>query len=425
MDLSSTLIVVVLAILMEAFFSGSEFALISVNRPKLQHLAEKGNRSAQAVLDLLKTPETLFTTTSLGTNLAVVISTAVFTAYMVGHFGTKGDFFAVIIISPFILFGGEIIPKMIVQSRADSATLLIVYPLRFFHKIFSPLIPVFTFLTNFFLRGFGGKEQIAKTLSREHIRQITRLDAQASSLEISEKRMLHKIFNFGETTVEQCMVPLAQIINIKDTANMAEAHAIANESGFSRLPVYHERIFNLIGILNTFDLLNVPSDTTPITGVIRPAYYVPPNKKIDDLLKELQQSGLHMAIVVDEYGGCIGIVTMEDLLEEIFGEIEDEYDEPEKLYESYADGGFLIGADKEIDLINDRLDTHLPKGDYDTLGGLVIDRLEKIPSPGDQVVENGVRLTVKDASKKKINSIILRKIDKENTSLEVNGEKPD
>ena len=176
---------------------------------------------------------------------------------------------------------------------------------------------------------------------------------------------------------------------------------------------FHERVFNLIGVLNTFDLLTVPEDDSPITELIRPAYYVPPNKKLDDLLKELQQRGLHLAIVVDEYGGCTGIVTIEDIVEEIVGEIEDEYDEPLQKYTAYDEDGYLIDGDKEIVSVNEELKLDLPEGDYETIAGLMIENLEKIPTAGDQVEIKGFRLTVKEASKRKINSIIVRKISSE------------
>ncbi|MBI4389429.1 MAG: HlyC/CorC family transporter [Nitrospinae bacterium] len=411
MDLGTTLIVVCISVALEAFFSGSEIALISVNRIKIQHKAGEGNVSARAVLDLLKTPERIFATTSLGTNLAVVTSTSFFAAYMVTHFAENGDLYATLILAPLILFGGEIVPKLVFQTHADALIHILVWPLKFFNKIFSPVNFLFTRISGVLLKGILAPEQIkAKTFSREMIRQIIRIDSKTSELDIAEKKMIHKIFNFGEITVEQCMVPLIQIYAIKDTATLEEAHQIAVDSGYSRLPVFHERMFNLIGILNTFDLLNLPRDNSPIDELIRPAYYVPPNKKIDDLLKELQQRGLHMAIVVDEYGGCIGIITIEDLLEEIVGEIEDEYDRPEKRYESYADKGYLVEADMEIGAINEAMNLNLPKGAYETLAGLIIDRLGKIPSPGEQVVVNGYRLTVRDTTKRKINTVIVREI---------------
>jgi putative hemolysin len=412
MDFTTTIIFVGFGVLLEAFFSGSEIAMIAINKIKMKQKAEEGSSSARTVLDLLQNPEKLFATTSLGTNLAMVTSSAVFTAFMVSHLGSSGEWMAMFILFPLILFCGEIVPKIVFQNQPNAIMLVMVKPLNLFCTVFSPIISVFTHtsstITNMML---GQGDASEKTHSRDQIRQVLSLDSQAVDLDIAERKMIHKIFNFGEINVEQCMVPLIRITAVDDTASLKETLDIANESGFSRLPVFHERMYNLIGILNTFDLINQPvNDEIPVTDLVRPAYYVPPNKKIDDLLRELQQRGLHMAIVVDEHGGCTGIVTMEDLLEEIVGEIEDEYDKPEKGYEHYADGGFLIEAEMEINVINDDLNLDLPIGDYETLAGLVIHHLEKIPNSGEQVVVDGYRLTIKEASKRKIQTIILRKI---------------
>jgi len=412
MDFATTLILVFLGILLEAFFSGSEIGMVSVNRIKMKQLADDGNSAAKAVLKLLENPERLFTTTSLGTNLAMVASTAIFTAFMVIHFGNSGEWMAMLIISPLIFFGGEIIPKVIFQHRADSIMLFMIYPLIFFYKILSPFI---IWLSKASAR-FTSQVQLSsteehKTFSRDQLQRVLSLESQTVDLGVTEKKIIHNIFNFGEIRAEHCMVPLIQMTALRDTATMTEAHDVANDSGFSRMPIFHERIYNLIGILNTFDLLDQPVDNTPITNLIRPAYYVPPNKKIDDLLKELQQRGLHMAIVVDEYGGCIGLITIEDLLEKIVGEIEDEYDKPEKIYEHYADGGYLVDGSTEINVLNDSLNWDIPSGDFDTLAGLTIDRLERIPNPGDQVIVGLYRITVKEASKRKIQALIIRKLD--------------
>ncbi len=424
MDFATTLILVLLGILLEAFFSGAEIGMVSVNRIKMKQLAEDGNSAAQSVLKLLDNPERLFTTTSLGTNLAMVTSTAIFTAFMVTHFGDSGEWMAMLIISPLIFFAGEIIPKVIFQHRADSLMLFMVYPLIFFYKILSP----FTSWLSKTSAKVTSRMQSAtteehKTFSRDQLRGVLSLESQAVDLGVTEKKIIHNIFNFGELRAEHCMVPLIQMIAIRDTATMQEAHDVANDSGFSRVPVFHERMYNLIGILNTFDLLDQPVDNTPITSLIRPAYYIPPIKKIDDLLKELQQRGLHMAIVVDEYGGCIGLITIEDLLEKIVGEIEDEYDKPEKTYEPYADGGYLADGSTEIGVLNDALNWDLPGGDFETLAGLAIDRLERIPNSGDQVVVGSYRITVKEASKRKIQSLIIRKLDP-SQKTSTNGKTP-
>ena len=412
MDPTTTIFWVLLAIAMEAFFSGSEIGMVSVNRIKMKKLAEEGNSSAQAILKLLDNPEKLFTTTSLGTNLAMVTSTAISTAFMVENFGDFGEWIAMLFIFPLVFFGGEIIPKVIFQNRADSLMPVMIYPLNLFHNCMGPIIKWLSYTSQHLSsRVPEGMTEKTFTFSRDQLRKVLSLESQTVDLGTTEKKIIHNIFNFGELIAEQCMVPLVQMTAIKDTASMREAHEIANESGLSRLPVFHERMHNLIGILNAFDLLDQEMDDTPITELIRPAHYIPPNKKIDDLLKELQQGGLHMAFVVDEYGGCIGLVTIEDLLEKIVGEIEDEYDKPEELYKPYAEGGFLIEGNTEISVLNETLGWELPGGDFETIAGLVINRLEKIPHPGDQVLAGLYRLTVKDASKRKIQSLIVRKLD--------------
>ena len=412
MDPATTIFWVLVAVMLEAFFSGSEIGMVSVNRIKMKQLAEEGNSAAKSVLTLLDDPEKLFTTTSLGTNLAMVTSTAIFTAFMVSQFGAFGEWMAMVIIFPLVFFGGEIIPKVIFQNRADSLMLIMIYPLNLFYKVMRPFINWLSktsqSLTSRVPEGITEK---TFTFSRDQLRKALSLDSQTVDLGTTEKKIIHNIFNFGELTAEQCMVPLVQMTAIKDTATLQEAHEMANDSGFSRLPVFHERMHNLIGILNAFDLLDQEMDNSPITALVRPTHYIPPNKKIDDLLKELQQGGLHMAFVVDEYGGCIGLVTIEDLLERIVGEIEDEYDKPEELYKPYAEGGFLIEGNTEVSVLNETLGWDLPGGDFETIAGLVIDRLEKIPHPGDQVLAGSYRLTVKDSSKRKIQSLIVRKLE--------------
>ncbi len=249
-----------------------------------------------------------------------------------------------------------------------------------------------------------------KSFSRDQILQVLSLDSQTIELDAIERTMIHKIFNFGEITVEQCMVPLVQLTAIPDDSTLEEAHQLAVETGYSRFPIFHERMHNIIGILNTFDLLNQPTDDSSISHLVRPAHYVPPSKKIDDLLNELQQRGLHMAVVVDEYGGCTGLTTVEDLLEEIVGEIEDEYDKPEQQFKPYTGGGYLIDGAMEIDAINETIRLNLPTGNYETLAGLLLNRLETIPQPGEQVIVNDIRLTVKETSRRKIQSVIAMKI---------------
>ena len=420
MALSTTLILIGSFILMEAFFSGSEIGMIAINRIKMKKKADEGNVSAQIVLDLLNTPEKLFATTSLGTNLAVVSSTSIFTAYMVTNMGPKGELMAMVILSPIILFAGEIVPKIILQNRADIIMPFLIRPLNISLELLSPIISFFTGISNFVtykLIRLPKKDK--KSFSRDQILQVLSLDSQTIALDAAERTMIHKIFNFGEITVDQCLVPLVQLIAIRDDSTLKEAHQLAVETGLSRFPIFHERMHNIIGILNTFDLLNQTIDDSPLTDLIRPAHYIPPNKKIDDLLKELQKRGLHMGVVVDEYGGCIGLTTVEDLLEEIVGEIEDEYDKPEQKFQPYPGGGYIIDGEMEIDAINETIKLNLPTGDYETLAGLILNRLQTIPQTGEQITVEDVRLTVKETSRRKIQSIIAIKVIPEKTQKDL------
>ncbi|QPJ63506.1 MAG: HlyC/CorC family transporter [Candidatus Nitronauta litoralis] len=419
MDLTSTLILVVVFILMEAFFSGCEIGLISINRFKIRQDAEEGNETARRVQNLLSSPERFFSTTSVGTNIAVVSSTAIFTAYAVTLTKDWGDLVAVVILSPVILFLGEIVPKIIFQAKADTLIPLLIHPLTWFTRIFGPVTNIFAGIHTKMLGWLFKSESISRKslVSRDQLVQVVKPEFENAELDAVEKKMIHRIFNLGDITVEQCMVPLVQMYGISDSATLSEANTIANETGFSRLPVFHERIFNTIGILNTFDLLTAPCDNTRITSLIRPAYYVPPNKKADDLLRELQQRGLHIACVVDEYGGCIGIVTVEDLVEEIVGDIEDEFDQPEEKIETYTEGGYIVEAEMDIEAINEALQLELPEGEYETIGGLIIDRLERIPSPGDQVDLGEIRLTVRESGKRKVNTVIITRIEAHGPSI--------
>ena len=255
MDLGTTITLVLVCILVEAFFSGCEIGMISINRFKMEQRAKEGSTSARMILDLIGNPDRLFATTSMGTNVAVVCASAVFTGYMITHFDEWGDFISMLIISPIILFGGEIIPKVIFQNRADSIMQFFIHPLNLFCRVMSPVLHLFSVAYNLFLRlVLRGAHKVNLTpVSREQIRYISHPDSLTSELDIDEKKMIHRIFNFGELRVEQVMVPLIQTYAISDTATIREANHIANETGYSRLPVFHERMFNLMGILNTFD----------------------------------------------------------------------------------------------------------------------------------------------------------------------------
>jgi len=408
----TVIIIVLFCLVVEGFFSGSELGFISVNRIKIKHLSETGGKAAQQVEELLKTPERIFGTTSIGTNIAVVSSTAVVTAYLVELFGKKGDLYAAVILFPVILLFGEIIPKTIFQQKADSLIIKIIWPFKIALNIFNPVVSIISKMTNYTLVLAAGKQGLKKHfITREELRAIAMPGLDQSELDSDDKRMIQKILDFRDITAEECMTPLINLTAIDESSSADYAIQKARESSFSRLPVFKERIYNITGIIHTFGLLSLPEDENSIKNIIRPAFYVPASKRVDDLFQQMQDKGDHMAVVVDEYGAAIGIITIEDMLEEIVGEIEDEFDKIPSLYVKKGKDYYEIKGEMEIDMINEELEIQLPLGDYETLAGLVTHGMGKIPKAEEKLNLEEYQIVVKEADPRKV---ILLEVKKRN-----------
>ncbi|HLA48529.1 MAG TPA: hemolysin family protein, partial [Nitrospinota bacterium] len=321
MDILTVILIALFCLVSEGFFAGSEIALVSVNRIKIKHEAESGSRVAKIIDLLLSSPEKLFVTSSLGINLSVVIGTSVVTGFLVAKYGNRGDFYATLIMSPLSILLAEIIPKSVFQHRADFFARLSIYPLRGVMLILYPFVSVTSYITNFIMFYFTGKREFrGHFVTREEIKYLVKV-AEKKVLDVEEKKIIGKIFDFRNITVEECMIPLINIVALDENSIMEMARRRVEHTNYSRIPVFRERIHNIHGILNASDILRASDDAT-IKNLMKPAYYVPKGKKINELLEELQWLGIQMAVVVDEYGGTIGIVTREDILEEIVGEIE-------------------------------------------------------------------------------------------------------
>jgi len=404
MDILTVIFIAIFCLVSEGFFAGSEIALVSVNRIKIKHEAESGSKVAKVIDLLLSSPEKLFVTSSLGINLSVVIGTSVVTAFLVDRYGNRGDFYATLIMSPLSILLAEIIPKSVFQHRADFFARLSIYPLRAVMLILYPFVSVTSYITNFIMFYFTGKREFkGHFVTREEIKYLIRL-AEKKILDAEEKKIIGKIFDFRNITVEECMVPLINVVALDENSTIEMAKGKIEDTSYSRIPIFRERIHNIHGILNVSDILRA-SDDAAIKNLMKPAYYVPKGKKINELLEELQWLGIQMAVVVDEYGGTIGIVTREDILEEIVGEIEDEYDTGERLFEKYPDGTYFINARMEIDAINEQLSFRIPKGDYETLGGFLLNQFQRIPKVDDTVEYGDLFFKVIDSDDRSIKKV--------------------
>jgi CBS domain containing-hemolysin-like protein len=394
--------------LLEGFFAASEIALVSANRRRLQFLAEEGHRGARITLKLLAKPEYFLATTLMGAYMSGMANTVLVTALLLQQWGSSGEVAAMLLLPPLLLILGEITPKSIGRQQATSLVLRLGPVVWVISWIFYPFTFIFALVSRavLFLTGVRRTSQLP-FITREDLRLVVKRGGPEVDLETQERLIIHRILQFSLRTVKEVMVPLVRVAAVPDTLTVGQALEEFRVTPFARFPVYHRRIDNLIGVLHSFDLLGEDHLSQPIKPHIRPLLYVPEIKKIDRLLTEMQRSGTHLAAVVDEYGGAVGIVTIEDLLEEIVGEIADEFDQEVSPYKKLAEGHYLITARMEIGALNEFLHLDLPPGDYETLAGFLIAHLGDLPRPGDHVQYRNLRFTVRQADSRTLKEVEL------------------
>ncbi|HUT38120.1 MAG TPA: hemolysin family protein [Methanoregula sp.] len=386
----------VICILLSAFFSSSEVALISLTRAKVRTLVNEGRPGSNAVAALKESPEHLLITILIGNNIVNVAAAALATAIAIRMFGDIGVGIATGFVVIILLFFSEIGPKIYATRASDSFALTVAPIILFLSRIFIPLIWLVERVSP--KLGFG-KDAIEPSVTEEEIKEWIGVGKEDGSIEQGEQDMLYSVLEFADTTAREIMTLRVNVIAMEDSVSFEEAIRIFNQTGFSRIPVYNDQIDNITGILNVKDVFSAMvshrKDST-IKDVMYDPMFVPETKKIDDLLKELQVNRVQMAIVLDEYSSFVGIVTVEDILEEIVGDIMDEYDKEEPEVQNISEGVFVIDAQMWVEDVNERLEIDLPVDEsYETIGGLIIDRLGHIPlHPGEKVEVNEGKITL-------------------------------
>jgi len=391
---------------LEAFFSGSEIALIAANPQKIRKSSQVSPSRIEMTLDLLKDRERILATTLCGTNLSVVTNSILITSFLLSQLSEKGELYAVILLTPLLLIFGEIIPKTLFQQHANSIALKVAYPIWLASYVFYPLVFLITKVTQYLFHLSGAKRSHGLPfVTREELRLIVKMSRKGSDLTPEEITMIDRLFDFAHTTVKEAMVPLVDVVAVEDTATVKEVVELIDMKGHSRFPVYQERIDNIIGVINSFDLLDSSLSESPIASFIRTVSYVPEVKPVDGLLVEMQKQRNHLSIVVDEYGGSVGIITIEDILEEIVGEIEDEYDPDKKLYRRTGEGRYIVNARMEVDQMCELFPITLPEGDYETLGGFLLEQFGHIPHPGEILHFRNMTFTVLSSDERSIGRV--------------------
>jgi len=398
---------------MSAFFSGAETALVSINWIRLDHWLEKGRGSAKVLERFVADPHRMLGTTLVGTNIAVVMTSSLVSWRLADTFqdwssGLVG-LVSIVIVTPAFLVFGEVIPKVIGRRHSDAITLKVVHPLRMFYYLLSPVILVTTGIAGALLRPFGIRAQEWRSrLTKDQLRLLLTSEGErAGAVDEQETRLISGIFEFGQTAIGEVMVPRTDIVGVSPDSTVGEAVELVRAHGFSRLPVLSPDRDHIEGMVHSRDLLGMPRDTG-IADLVRAVPYMPETKTCDDLFRELQARRQHMVAVADEHGSLAGIVTLEDLLEELVGEIEDEYDVRQSLIQKIDDDLFMVDGRTEIDALEDALGVDLPEGDYNTAAGFVIKMLGKIPEQGDEAVVGGLEFRVISATPTRVGKIRVR-----------------
>lgn len=411
MDLRDTYQLIVLAILLalSAFFSSNETALMSVNKIRLRSLSEEGNKRAAIALDVLDnhTPKML-SAILIGNNIVNIYASSLATtlAYRAGGYMVS---IATGLLTVAILVFGEITPKNYATINAEKITLRYINVIQFLMTIMTPVIFIINLFSRFFMRVLRVDPDAAnKAMTEEELRTIVDVSHEDGVIESDEKKMIYNVFDLGDANAKDIMVPRVNVSFANVTSTYEELIDIFREDHFTRLPVYEDTQDNVVGIINMKDLLLYnPKDPFDLRSFLRKPHFTYEYKDISELLVEMRESTFNIAIVLDEYGEMTGLITLEDILEEIVGEIHDEYDESEnELIKKISDLEYIVEGSMNLDDVNEHLNTELDSEDYDSLGGLIIEHLDRLPVAGDQVVTaDGIRLAVEKLNKNRIESV--------------------
>ncbi len=406
MDWPIALLVMCVFLLLKAFFSGSEIAIVNSDKLKLRHHAKQGDRKAALLLEMFRTPEVVLGTTLVGTNLATVIISTLGALICIELFGDVGDLISVLLLTPFLLIFGEVVPKSVFQQKADTIAPNVSALLRFFSYLFYPLIFIFSRIARFATRLVGGTSARQNLfITREELRALLDDGEPTGGGRSVDRQSIRRIIRFADTTVGQAMIPLADVVGINEMRSTADAVRLVMKHGYNRLPVYRGNITNLKGVLtlSTWDLLDESIDERPMSDFVRPPLYLSPNQTIDQTLPLLQAREDHMAIVIDEFGSGVGILTMEDVFEEVVGDIDVGYDfddyRPKRQYfiETSGATAYRTSGRTPLSEINDVLHIKLPLTEAHTIGGFISARLRRLASIDDAVEEEGYRFIVEEA----------------------------
>jgi len=409
------LVLLFVCLLLSAFFSSSETAFIALQRIRVEHMVNTKVNGADRVSRMLKRPARLLSTVLLGNNFVNTAATALATFLAIRVWGEQwGILIATIGLTIILLIFCETTPKTIATQRAERLSLIFARPIEVISWLFTPFVVVLSWIASGFSKLAGGTPVPRSLASEEEIRTMISVGHKEGTVETEEAEMLHKVFDFGNRPVREVMVPRPEVICIEQGSKIADFLTLYAESPISRFPVYQENMDNVVGILSVKDVLmalakGTINNQSVVDELVRPAYFTPETKSISELFTEMRDKNYRMTVVVDEYGGTAGIVSLSRLVEEIVGPVGDELAAAEKEYEAINEYTFQIDGGMRIEEANEEMGLELPEGDYETVAGFALHLLGHIPKQGEQIRYKGLKLVITKMRGVKIEEILLTK----------------
>jgi len=410
------LVLLIICLFLSAFFSGSETAFIALQRVRVQHLVDTKVRGARRVAKMMEKPEKFLSTVLLGNNLVNTAAAALATFLAIRFWGDQwGVVIATVVVTVLLLIFCETTPKTIATRHAEKLSLAVIGPIEALSWLFTPFVFVLSWIASGFARIFGGKTMPHSLASEEEIRTMISMGHKEGSVEEEEATMLHKVFDFGNRPVLEVMVPRTEVIWVTKGTTIADFLKLYAENPLSRFPVYEDNIDNVIGILAVKDILMAQAkeqinDKSTVDELIRPAYFTPETKRVSELFNEMKDKNYRITVVVDEFGGTAGIVSLSGLMEEIVGPVGDELATIEKEYESIDEYTFQIDGGMRVEEANEEMGLGLPEGeDYETVAGFILELLGHIPREGERLKYKTLKIVITEMRGMKIEKIRLTK----------------
>lgn len=406
----SMLLGVFICVLIQGLFSGTEGAFVYSNKMRMRHLADEGDERARWVLELLDKPDRLFGTTLVGVNLSVVLGSIFMTQWL----GTNPrleeyDFIiSTVIMTPLLLFLGEILPMSIFQQYSSLLSRLMIVPLRVAWYVLYPFTVTTSLFSSSITRMLGLEFKEQGFANREELRLMITQGSEAEKQFEDDSDILEEIFEFSQTTARNVMVPLIDVVAVPVTATVAEVVDTIRDSHHSRIPVYEDRIDNIVGIVRAPDLVTF-GDSTPVARAMYRPYFIPDVKFIEEVLADFRINQKRMGIVVNEFGGCAGIVTIEDIVEELVGEITDEYGVGVEAEARVVGETLEVEGKMRISDLNEEFELGIPEGEYESLAGFIIRHLNRIPARGEIMKFRGRDYQVLESTDRRIEKVAIRR----------------